>query len=81
MPEGVAGFLAAIPLDRVAEVRLADCHRLGKEEHLRPGEGDFDFPGLFQALDAAGYRGVFTNAFGSLDDMLAARRLFAGMLR
>lgn len=79
VPEGVAGFLAAMPLDRVAEVRLADCWRNGKEEHLRPGQGDFDFPGLFRALGAAGYTGIYTNAFGSLEDMLAARDLFAGM--
>jgi len=57
----------------VAEVRLADCWRNGKEEHLVPGEGDFDFPGLFRALDAAGYAGIYTNAFGSLGDMLAGR--------
>lgn len=80
VPEGVAGFLAAMPLERVAEVRLADCWRNGKEEHLCPGQGDFDFAGLFRALDAAGYAGIYTNAFGSLEDMLAARDLFAGML-
>lgn len=78
--EGVAGFLAAMPLERVAEVRLADCFRHGKEEHLCPGQGDFDFPGLFRALDAAGYAGVYTNAFGSLEDMLAARDLFSAMV-
>ena len=33
VPEGVGGFLAAIPLDLVREVRLADCFRNGKEEH------------------------------------------------
>ena len=79
VPEGVAGFLASMPVDRVKEVRLADCFRNGKEEHLCPGEGDFDFPGLFRALSHAGYTGVFTNAFGSLEDMLSARDLFAGM--
>lgn len=79
VPEGVAGFLAAMPVARVAEVRLADCWRNGKEEHLVPGQGDFDFPALFQGLDAAGYTGVFTNAFGSLDDMLAARNRFGSM--
>jgi sugar phosphate isomerase/epimerase len=79
VPEGVEGFLAAIPLDRVAEVRLADCFRNGKEEHLLPGQGDFDFPGLFRALNARGYQGHFTNAFGSLDDMLSARTKFAAM--
>ncbi len=79
VPEGVEGFLAAIPLDRVAEVRLADCFRHGKEEHLPPGHGDFDFAGLFRALHARGYQGHFTNAFGSLDDMLLARTKFAAM--
>lgn len=79
VPDGVDGFLAAIPVSRVAEVRLADCWRNGKEEHLAPGQGDFDFPALFQGLAAAGYTGVFTNAFGSLEDMLAARERFAAM--
>ena len=80
VPEGVDGFLAAIPLDLVVEVRLADCWRNGKEEHLPPGHGDFDFPGLFRALNARGYRGHYTNAFGSLDDMLAARSKFAELV-
>ncbi len=79
VPEGVEGFLAAMPVGRVAEVRLADCWRNGKEEHLVPGQGDFDFPALFRALDAAGYQGIYTNAFGTLEDMLNARELFAGM--
>lgn len=80
VPEGVEGFLADLPLDRVGEVRLADCRRNGVEEHLCPGEGDFDFPALFRALDKRGYRGLYTNAFGTLDDMLAARDAFAGMV-
>jgi sugar phosphate isomerase/epimerase len=79
VPEGVDGFLAAMPLHRVAEVRLADCFRNGTEQHLVPGRGDFDFPALFQALEARGYTGHYTNAFGTLDDMLRARDLFAGM--
>ena len=74
--EGVEGFLGVLPLDRVAEVRLADCWRNGKEEHLCPGEGDFDFRGLFAALEARGYAGHYMNAFGSLEDMLAARESF-----
>jgi sugar phosphate isomerase/epimerase len=60
-------------------VRLADCFRNGKEEHLLPGRGDFDFAGLFQALTSRGYQGHYMNAFGSLDDMLLARRQFAAM--
>jgi sugar phosphate isomerase/epimerase len=79
VPEGVAGFLASIPLERVAEVRLADCFRNGKEEHLLPGQGDFDFSELFQGLTRRGYQGHYMNAFGSLDDMLSARRKFAAM--
>jgi sugar phosphate isomerase/epimerase len=79
VPEGVEGFLAEVPLERVREVRLADCFRNGREEHLLPGQGDFDFPGLFRALEARGYRGHYTNAFGSLDDMLTARASFAAM--
>jgi sugar phosphate isomerase/epimerase len=80
VPDGVEGFLAAIPLELVAEVRLADCFRNGKEEHLVPGHGDFDFPGLFHALNVRGYQGHYTNAFGSLDDMLLARAKFAAMM-
>ena len=80
VPEGVEGFLADIPLHRVREVRLADCFRHGIEQHLVPGQGDFDFRGLFHALESRGYSGHYTAAFGSLDDMLRARDLFACMV-
>jgi sugar phosphate isomerase/epimerase len=73
VPEGVAGFVDAMPIGRVAEVRLADCFRNGHEQHLRPGEGDFDFPDLFRRLEAKGFKGHYMNAFGSLEDMLHAR--------
>jgi sugar phosphate isomerase/epimerase len=79
VPEGVEGFLDAMPLSRVREVRLADCFRNGNEEHLLPGEGDFDFPALFRALESRHYTGHYMNAFGSLNDMLAARTAFAGI--
>jgi sugar phosphate isomerase/epimerase len=79
VPEGVEGFLDAIPLPRVREVRLADCFRNGHEQHLNPGQGDFDFPTLFKTLESKGYTGHYMNAFGSLDDMLRGRALFAGM--
>jgi sugar phosphate isomerase/epimerase len=79
VPEGVQGFLDTIPLPRVREVRLADCFRNGHEEHLKPGQGDFDFLSLFTQLTARGYTGHYMNAFGSLEDMLAARELFASM--
>jgi sugar phosphate isomerase/epimerase len=79
VPEGVGGFMEAMPLPRVREVRLADCFRNGVEEHLVPGQGDFDFAGLFRALEARGYAGHYMNAFGSLTDMLSARERFAGI--
>ncbi len=77
VPEGVEGFLAALDIKRCDEVRLADCWRNGKEEHLKPGDGDFDFPGLFRRLDALGFAGHYMNAFGSLDDMIAGRERLA----
>ena len=80
VPEGVEGFLAALPLEQVVEVRLADCFRNGKEEHLPPGRGDFDFPELFRLLRSCGFQGHFVNAFGSLEDMLAARIKFASLI-
>ena len=79
VPEGVDGFVSAIPLSRVHEVRLADCFRNGHEQHLRPGQGDFDFSALFRSMEEKGYAGHYMNAFGDLEDMLRARALFAGM--
>jgi sugar phosphate isomerase/epimerase len=77
VPEGVDGFLETVPLSRVREVRLADCYRNGREQHLVPGQGDFDFPSLFKRLEVSGYTDHYMNAFGSLDDMLQARERFA----
>ena len=73
VPEGVDGFIAAIDLARVAEVRLADCFRNGYEAHLKPGDGNLDFGDMFRRLEAGGFQGHYTNAFGSLDDMLKGR--------
>jgi sugar phosphate isomerase/epimerase len=73
VPEGVAGFVDALDVARVHEVRLADCFRNGYEVHLRPGEGDLDFADLFRRIEGKGFRGHYMNAFGSLDDMLAGR--------
>jgi len=77
VPEGVAGFIDAMPVERVVEVRLADCFRNGHEQHLRPGEGDFDFRDLFRRLDAKGFNGYYMTAFGSLEDMLEGRENLA----
>ncbi|MGH7029395.1 MAG: sugar phosphate isomerase/epimerase family protein [Stellaceae bacterium] len=73
VPEGVAGFVEALDMDRVAEVRLADCFRNGHEAHLKPGDGDLDFTDAFARIEAKGFAGHYMNAFGSLDDMLAGR--------
>ena len=73
VPEGIAGFVDALDMGRVEEVRLADCFRNGYEVHLPPGEGDVDFAAMFRRIEGAGFRGHYMNAFGSLDDMLEGR--------
>ena len=73
VPDGVAGFVDAIDMARVEEVRLADCWRNGHEVHLPPGKGDLDFADMFRRVEAGGFTGHYINAFGSLDDMLAGR--------
>jgi sugar phosphate isomerase/epimerase len=73
VPEGVAGFVAALDMGQVEEVRLADCWRNGNEMHLKPGAGNLDFADMFRRVEAAGFRGHYMNAFGSLDDMLTGR--------
>jgi sugar phosphate isomerase/epimerase len=81
MPDGVEGWLAAIPLDRVREVRLADCFRNGYEQHLVPGQGDFDFGDMFRRIEGAGYRGHYMNAFGTLDQMNDSRAVMVEAAR
>ncbi len=77
--EGVDGFLDGMDIKRCDEVRLADCFRNGKEMHLNPGEGDFDFPALLRRLDALKFTGHYMNAFGTLEDMLQGRDMLARM--
>lgn len=77
VPEGVAGFVDAIPWPRVTQVRLADCFRNGHEQHLLPGQGDFDFPDMFRRIEGQGFTGHYMNAFGTQADMLAARSILA----
>ena len=71
-PNRIGEFMAQLDMSRCGEVRLADC-RGTHEEHLRPGEGTIDFPGMFAAIEASGYRGHYMQAFGSLDEMLKGR--------
>ncbi|HEX3954351.1 MAG TPA: TIM barrel protein [Stellaceae bacterium] len=73
VPEGIPGFVDALDMGQVAEVRLADCFRNGHEQHLQPGSGDLDFADMFRRVEAAGFKGHYMNAFGSLDDMLTGR--------
>jgi sugar phosphate isomerase/epimerase len=72
VPEGIDGFLAAFPIERCAEVRLADNN--GEYEvHLHPGEGIIDFGQLLKKIEGAGFQGHYTCAWGTLDQMLAGR--------
>ena len=73
VPEGVEGFVQALDFRRVGEVRLADCYRNGHEIHLKPGAGNLDFGQMFRLIEGRGDKGHYTNAFGSLGDMLAGR--------
>jgi len=73
VPEGVEGFVEALNFKRVGEVRLADTWRNGYEIHLKPGTGDLDFGTMFRLIEGKGYKGYYTNAFTSLDDMVARR--------
>ncbi len=73
VPEGIAGFVDALEMSLVEEVRLADCFRNGHEVHLPPGAGDLDFGDMFRRIEQKGFRGHYMNAFGSLDDMVRGR--------
>ena len=73
VPEGIPGFIDALDMSMVGEVRLADCFRNGHEVHLKPGAGDLDFGDLFRRVEGKGFTGHYTNAFTTLDDMLWAR--------
>lgn len=81
VPEGVDGFIDGLDFQRVGEVRLADCWRNGHEEHLVPGRGDFDFGAMFRRIEAAGFRGHYMNAFGTLQDMIEARARLVAIAR
>jgi sugar phosphate isomerase/epimerase len=73
VPAGVGGFVDALDMGQVEEVRLADCWRNGNEVHLKPGAGNLDFADVFRRVEGKGFRGHYMNAFGSLDDMLKGR--------
>ena len=77
--DGVDAFLEAFDIATCDEVRLADCWRNGKEEHLFPGDGDFDFKALFEKLEARGFKGHYMASFKGLDDMIRGREVLVQM--
>jgi sugar phosphate isomerase/epimerase len=81
VPDGVRGFAEALDFSLVGEVRLADCFRKGHEVHLKPGDGDLDFGEMVRLVEGRGFKGHYTNAFGKLDDMLAARDVLVAHAR
>lgn len=77
VPEGIAGFLDGGPTHLLGEVRMADNN--GEYEvHMQPGEGIIDWTDMFRRVEATGFKGHYTNAFGSLDDMLRGREFQVG---
>lgn len=80
VPEGIDGFIDAMPMERCEEVRLADSN--GEYElHLFPGEGVIDFASMFARIEATGFTGHYMNAFGSLEDRLRGRDYLVGVAR
>lgn len=69
----IAEFIDAMPfIDLCAEVRLADNNGV-YEIHQQPGEGTVDFGAMFAKIEGLGYRGHYTNGWGTLDAMLEGR--------
>ena len=78
VPEGIDGFIDAMPMERCREVRLADNN--GEYElHMFPGEGIIDFGHLFRRLEDTGFAGHYTNAFGGIEDCLRGRDVLVEM--
>ena len=48
---------------------------------FKPGAGDLDFGSMFRLIEGKGFKGHYTNAFGSLEDMLAGRDYLVGQAR
>src|SRR5579859_6732855 len=64
LPMDYSGFIDALGVSRVGLVLTAD-NRGTIEEHLVPGQGNFNFAGLFSRLDKEGYQGPFMLTFGN----------------
>lgn len=62
--------------DRIMQVHISDC--LGQEKCLAPGEGEYDFVKLFDALNNAGYNDsaiieLYRKNFGKTEKLAAAK--------
>jgi sugar phosphate isomerase/epimerase len=61
-------------------VRVADNNGL-YERHMHPGTGTTDFTETFRLIEATGYRGPYTCAWGTLDQMREGRLYLAEKAR
>ena len=57
---------------RCEEVRVADNNGL-YELHMHPGTGTVDFGGMFQRIEATGFKGHYMCGWGTTDQMLGGR--------
>ena len=69
---GIEKFIDAMDFSLCHEVRLADNNGL-YEIHQQPGVGSIDFGAMFKKIEGLGYKGHYTNGFGSINDMLVGR--------
>ena len=69
---GIEKFIDAMDFSLCCEVRLADNDG-SYESHLQHGAGSIDFGAMFKKIEGLGYKGHYTNGFGSIDDMLIGR--------
>ncbi|MBX2882701.1 MAG: sugar phosphate isomerase/epimerase [Granulosicoccus sp.] len=70
---GIESFIDQMDFKLCGEVRLADNNG-SYEIHQKPGEGTIDFGAMFRKIEGLGYKGHYTNGFGTLDDMLQGRQ-------
>lgn len=79
-PIGIAGWVRQMDMTRCAEIRVADNNGL-YELHMHPGTGTIDFTETFRLIEATGYRGPYTCAWGTLDQMREGRLYLAERAR
>jgi sugar phosphate isomerase/epimerase len=73
---GIAGWVRQMDMKRCAEIRVADNNGLF-EIHMHPGTGTIDFTETFRVIENTGYRGPYTCAWGTLDQMREGRLYLA----